>query len=667
MLLIGRAWDFHFTQAAKTGGCFHKCHDGNSKVLQFTLVVTQNRNFGSNTVDVKPMIKFIQAIFQHSDKNVRVEGANLVLELARWIGAAIGVCFEGLKPVQVKELQEQISKLQSTPARPIRWRRCEQPSAEATSTQFGMITTTDTATVLGASSGSVAEIIDSYALSEPVNVLDKIPAELGEALDSSKWKDRKDALDSLLSIIKVPKIEDGHFGSVVNMLVKRIGDVNVLVVTTAAQCLEAIASGLRKSFSNYRGEAIPALLERCKEKNKAVIEALRKALDATVHSISSVSEFAEAYGVFLKHKNPQVKSETIAWISRCIPRVFRQQQGKKEIKALTDVLVPCMEDSTADVRDVTATALAALIRVATEKQVMPFLDKLDKIKLTKVMDIVNAEGVAIAQPADVSSAPTSRKPSLGVSCNSGPLDPPLVKAKPKTLVGSKPAQTQAQIPTVKKTLANLTFSHTNEDSIDIMRNFLGDSVVDGLLDSNWKTRLASMDSIIAKFESLFPQEITSEILVRFFAARPGWRDSNFQVLTKVLSLLTMFAEKRSFTAEAASISVPGVAEKIADAKLGTGVALFFSAVAERVGISLILECLEESIKSQKNPKALGELFNWITFALLDFGVAGLDIKATVAITKIGLANSNLTVRTLAIKMVVTLGRFIGPGRHTNTI
>lgn len=66
----------------------------------------------------------------------------------------------------------------------------------------------------------MADIIDSYSLSDPVNVLSKIPESFYENVESAKWKDRKDALDLLLSILKVPKIEDGHYGNVLAVLVK---------------------------------------------------------------------------------------------------------------------------------------------------------------------------------------------------------------------------------------------------------------------------------------------------------------------------------------------------------------------------------------------------------------------------------------------------------------
>lgn len=170
---------------------------------------------------MKPVIKLIPAIFQHSDKTVRVEGTALVLELSRWIGSSVSAGFDGLKPVQIKELQDLM--LKSTPSKPVpsRWKRGEGP-AVALATQ-GSLNSVDAEPVgvdVDGSCGSVTEIIDAYSISEPVNVLEKIPSTLTELIESPKWKDRKEALDSLLSVLKVPKIQEGSFGPLVSILTK---------------------------------------------------------------------------------------------------------------------------------------------------------------------------------------------------------------------------------------------------------------------------------------------------------------------------------------------------------------------------------------------------------------------------------------------------------------
>lgn len=612
-------------------------------------------------MDAKTIIKLLPGIFQHADKNVRAEGSNLVLELARWIGPAVSAGFDSLKPVQIKELQDSIAKLPAETPRPLRWRQSEQPSdASSVLPPPGIAGGEESwKGPMDNSCGSMGEIIDAYALSEPVDVLEKIPLGFQEGLESTKWKERKEALEALLVVIKVPKIKEGHFGPLLNQLIKKIADVNVTVVIVAAQCLEALAKGLRKSFAPHRGEAASALLERCKEKNKAVIEALRAALDSIFYCIASGAEIAETGAPFMKHKNPQVKAETLSWITRAIPVVFRPANAKKELKTITEVVVPCMDDGTIDVRDAASLLLGSLIRMAGEKQVVPFLEKLDKIKMTKVVDLsradpdapVNAAASLAALPAAMSEAkaspPSESKPVNTVAPNTG--RPKAVQPAVKSTTSSKGVS-----------LETISFTTTSDRAIDVIKQVVGEGVASAFADSNWKTRLEAMDALAGRVTSGFPVEVDSEVLARFFSVHPSWKESNFQVLGRALNLLTTFAEKNAFTPAAASLVIPGSIDKIADPKLGTGVGLLLTALTEQVGLSFLLECLLEPIKGQKNPKSLAETFSWIASAILDFGVCGLDVTSSVEAFKLGITNSNPTVRASALKAATNLRRFLGP-------
>lgn len=63
---------------------------------------------------------------------------------------------------------------------------------------------------------------------------------------------------------------------------------------------------------------------------------------------------------------------------------------------------------------------------------------------------------------------------------------------------------------------------------------------------------------------------------------------------------------------------------------------------------------------QKAPKGQSEALAWIEQALRDFGVAGVAVRDLVEFLKNGLKSSNASVRTSAIKTLVTLRLFVGP-------
>ena len=62
---------------------------------------TFNSSFGHKILTLKPLVKLIPTIMEHKDKIVREEAKSLIVELHRWIGAAIKAHLSSLKPVQV--------------------------------------------------------------------------------------------------------------------------------------------------------------------------------------------------------------------------------------------------------------------------------------------------------------------------------------------------------------------------------------------------------------------------------------------------------------------------------------------------------------------------------------------------------------------------------------
>lgn len=59
------------------------------------------RDFGTKVIQVKPMLKFLPKLLEDRDKNVRDETKALVIELYRWIGAALKPQMSNFKPIQV--------------------------------------------------------------------------------------------------------------------------------------------------------------------------------------------------------------------------------------------------------------------------------------------------------------------------------------------------------------------------------------------------------------------------------------------------------------------------------------------------------------------------------------------------------------------------------------
>ena len=124
-----------------------------------------------------------------------------------------------------------------------------------------------------------------------MDIIPKLPANLHTNLTSSKWKERKEVLDDLLTLLNAtPRIKEAaEFGELSKALALRVqSDANINCVTVAAQCLEGLAKGLMGSFARYREIVVPPMLERLKERKASVTDIIGVALDAIFETVSEV-------------------------------------------------------------------------------------------------------------------------------------------------------------------------------------------------------------------------------------------------------------------------------------------------------------------------------------------------------------------------------------------
>ncbi|KAG0644389.1 armadillo-type protein [Tuber brumale] len=353
--------------------------------------------FGARTVDPKPALKVLPALFGHADKNVRAEATKLAIELYKWLKDAMKpMFFNDLKPVQQKELEEAFEKVKDESPKQERLLRSQQATTGGEEEQ---------------GEEEVEAEVDAFDLAEPVDVLSKLPSEFQEMIASTKWKDRKDALESLFALLNVPRIRDGDFNEIIRALAKSMKDANVVVVTVAANCVELLANGLRKAFGRYRSSIMTPILERLKEKKPTVVEALAKALDA-IFGATSLTDCLEDILEYMKHKNPNVKLETLRFLIRCL-RNTRDFPSKAESKSIAEASGKLLSDTTAPARDGAAEAMGTLMKILGERQMNPFLDGLDEIRKVKIKEFFEtAEVKAKEKPKPVAPPPAAKAPPM---------------------------------------------------------------------------------------------------------------------------------------------------------------------------------------------------------------------------------------------------------------
>ena len=401
--------------------------------------------YGVKIVDPKSVLKSLAKVFGHADKNVRAEAQNLAVELYRWLREAMKTLFwNELKPVQQQDLEKLFEGVKQEPSPKQERLLRSQQAVEANSSAAQE----DADEEAEAEEDQPGEI-DAFDLAEPVDVLSKVPSSFGENMASAKWKDRKEALDGLYTVVNTDRIKDGQFDEIVGALAKSMKDANVAVVTVAANCIESLAKGIRRGFSKYRGRVMSPILERLKEKKQSVADALGAALDAVFVS-TGLTDCLDDILEYLKHKNPQVKAETLKFLIRCL-KTTKEPPSKAESKLIAEAATKLLTESSEATRAGGAEALGTLMKIMGERAMAPHLDPLDDIRKAKIKEYFDSAEVRAkdkpkpAAPPPKAAPPgqkkaVTKKPTLGMKKPapraSTPQDEP-VTAPPKAMPAAK--------------------------------------------------------------------------------------------------------------------------------------------------------------------------------------------------------------------------------------
>ncbi|KZC12217.1 Cytoskeleton-associated protein 5 [Dufourea novaeangliae] len=602
------------------------------------------RHFGPKVINIKPLIKKMPSFLENRDYTVRDEGKFMVIEIYRWIGAPLKQQLNTLKPVQIAELEVEFSNLKEEKVIPIRFLKSQKPKQVC-----GTVISTNDVGEDGKDDNDCVPMpeIDPYEFLEPVDILSKLPKDFYDKLEAKKWQERKEALEALDTLVKHPKLENGDYGDVVRALKKVISkDTNVLVVALAGKCLAGLATGLKKRFQPYATACLSSILEKFREKKQNVVQALRDAADAIFFSIS-VDLILEDTVAALENKNPAVKSETAAYLARCFSRTPPQSLNKKLLKAYTGVLLKTLNEPDPIVRDASAEALGTAMKLVGEKAMTPFITDIDNLKMTKIKECADKAIIHIK----VSNAPkmVAERPNTAPSKIES-------AAKPKDSdfkVPKRPNTSTARRPLAKKpsgsSLTNLagtkkpsatkiqTEKNYSVEEIDEMATqYLPTDTLLGLVDTNWKTRLSAVEQLLESVKQMDSSEVPTQVIVRTLAKKPGFKDTNFQVLKLRLETVKYLAETFPFSNTICEYCLMDITEKLGDAKNSTIAGETLLAIAETTSFEYVAD------------EIVAFAFNHI-----------INVKSLMDNIKKAVAATNPGVRTSAITLLGTLYIFMG--------
>uniref|UniRef100_A0A665WER4 Cytoskeleton associated protein 5 n=1 Tax=Echeneis naucrates TaxID=173247 RepID=A0A665WER4_ECHNA len=607
--------------------------------------------FGSKIVTLKPVVKVLPKQFESREKAVREEAKLLAVEIYRWIRDALRPSLQNINSVQLKELEEEWVKLPSSPPKQTRFLRSQQDLRAKFEQQQAQG---------AAESDDVAETVaavDPYELLEAVEILSKMPKDFYEKIEAKKWQERKEALEAVEALAKNPKLENGDYGDLVRALKKVVGkDANVMLVSMAAKCLAGLAAGLRKKFGTYSGQVVPTILEKFKEKKPQVVQALQEAIDAIFLTTTLQNLSEDILGV-MDNKNPSIKQQASLFLARSFRHCTQATLPKSILKPLCAALIKQVNDSAPEVRDAAFEALGTAMKVVGEKAVNPFLADLDKLKLDKIKECADkvelpggkkgagggsGGGGSVADKKSAAKAPPPAESSAGAS----------KKGKP-TSAGAGKSKKAAES---KEGTENELSAEMCEE---LAANVLPASCLQQLDSANWKERLASMEEFQRAVETMDKGEMPCQALVRMLAKKPGWKETNFQVMQMKLRIVALIAQRGTFSKTSANVVLDGLVDKVGDIKCGGNAKEGLTAIGEACSLPWTAEQVVSMAFAQKNPKNQAETLNWLANAMKEFGFAGVNVKGFINNVKTALGATNPAVRTAAITLLGVMYLYMG--------
>uniref|UniRef100_A0A7M4F8U9 Cytoskeleton associated protein 5 n=1 Tax=Crocodylus porosus TaxID=8502 RepID=A0A7M4F8U9_CROPO len=590
--------------------------------------------FGSKIISLKPIIKVLPKLFESREKAVRDEAKLLAVEIYRWIRDALRPPLQNINSVQLKELEEEWVKVQPAAPKQTRFLRSQQELKAKFEQQQAA----------GDDGDEVVPQVDAYELLEAVEILSKLPKDFYDKIEAKKWQERKEALEAVEILVKNPKLEAGDYADLVRVLKKVVGkDTNVMLVALAAKCLAGLATGLRKKFGQYAGHVVPTILEKFKEKKPQVVQALQEAIDA-IFLTTTLQNISEDVLAVMDNKNPTIKQQTSLFIARSFRHCTPSTLPKNLLKPFCAALLKHINDSAPEVRDAAFEALGTALKVAGEKAVNPFLTDVDKLKLDRIKECAEKVELACGKKAGGAADKKEGKTLPGktpvVSGAAGDKDTKETSAK------SGPPK---KVPVVKIEVCE-------EKAAAVLPG----SCIQQLDSGNWKERLACMEEFQKAVELMEKNEMPCQALVRMLAKKPGWKETNFQVMQMKLHIVALIAQKGNFSKTSAQIVLDGLVDKIGDVKCGSNAKEAMTAIAEACQLPWTAEQVMAMAFSQKNPKNQSETLNWLSNAIKEFGFSGLNVKAFISNVKTALAATNPAVRTSAITLLGVMYLYVGP-------
>lgn len=367
-----------------------------------------------------------------------------------------------------------------------------------------------------------------------------------------------------------------------------------------------------------------------------------------------------------------MKNETALFLSRSLTKTVPTILNKKLLKAYVTALLKTLSESDPTVRDSSAEAIGTAMKLVGEKTISPFLTDVDSLKMEKIKEYHEKAVITIKIPGAKKEQRPQTAPTKTAGIKKGGSNDPKPVTRPNSSVGVKKlfskkvpspgnasngsgilksASTKNILPTERE----LSPEEVEEQASEILPS----EVISGLADSNWKTRLSSIESFLQLLSSFESKCGHGQVLVRVLTKKPGFKDTNFQVLKLRIDAIKIVSENFGMTVTTADFVINEITEKLSDSKVSVSATAALTAIAEAIRLEYVVTKVMSFAFEQKSPKVQQEALNWVTQAIREFGFQ-VNPKLLIDDTKKGVNTTNPAVRQAAINLLGTMHLYMGP-------
>ncbi|KAK5976231.1 hypothetical protein GCK32_004661 [Trichostrongylus colubriformis] len=248
----------------------------------------------------------------------------------------------------------------------------------------------------------ILHCMDAWEFADEVDILAKLPANFEELRESKKWQERKEALESLSTLLDsaIRLSTKASYGEILGNLQTTLAkDANINVCALAAKCIRGFATGLRGKFSPYAQSIIPIVFDKLKEKKPLLRDPLIECADAIAATIPSLEIIVEEIEANMGKPNPQIKQQVDNFLTRQINMLTPDKAPKKLIKTVVPILIKHAVDADQDVREASLATIGAIHRLIGDKNVRSMIGELsnDEAKMKKITEFAEKSAQAHAQ------------------------------------------------------------------------------------------------------------------------------------------------------------------------------------------------------------------------------------------------------------------------------